>query len=64
MPHHPMMKFFKYDHLPEKIQGISAPFCFLADKIDKDLSDSAEKTAGLRKLMEARDCIVRCISLI
>ena len=31
----------------------------LAQKMDESLAESAEKTAGLRKLLEAKDCFVR-----
>jgi hypothetical protein len=55
----PIMKFFAYAHLPTKLQEISKPVAELAEKIDQDLPDSAEKSAGLRKLLEAKDCFVR-----
>ena len=55
----PILKYFKYEHLPEKLQAISKPFCDLAAEIDGKYTDSAEKSAGLRKLLEAKDCIVR-----
>ena len=34
------------------------PICDLATKMD-ELPDCAEKSAGLRKLLEAKDCFVR-----
>lgn len=55
----PIMRFFKYDHLPEHVQVVSRPFGDLARDIDKTVPDSAEKSMGLRKLLEAKDCIVR-----
>lgn len=55
----PIMKFFAYDHLPLHLQLASKPIGELAQHIDKELPDSAEKTAGLRKLLEAKDCFVR-----
>lgn len=54
-----IMKFFDYEHLPDKLKDISRPFWVLAQQIDLDVPDSAEKIAGLRKLLEAKDCIVR-----
>lgn len=54
-----LLKFFKYDHLPEKLQAISKPFGDLAQHIVDTLTPSAERTAGLRKLLEAKDCAVR-----
>jgi hypothetical protein len=55
----PIMQYFAYEHLPPRLQDISAPFCKLARDIDDNTPDSAEKSAGLRKLLEAKDCIVR-----
>lgn len=56
-----IIEYFEYSHLPEKLQVISAPLCELAKKMDKDLPESAEKSAGLRKLLEAKDCFVRAV---
>ena len=53
------MKFFDYEHLPEKLQAVSKPIGDLARKMNEELPDSAEKSAGLRKLLEAKDCLVR-----
>lgn len=53
------MKYFKYDHLPEHLQKVSKPFGELAEKMNEELPDGAEKSAGLRKLLEAKDCMVR-----
>lgn len=56
---YPILKFFKYDHLPPKLQEVSRPFCELANKMADDLPGGAEVSAGLRKLLEAKDCAVR-----
>ena len=56
---HPLIKYFHYSHLPEHLQGVSKPFFNLAYDIDNSCPDGAEKDAGLRKLLEAKDCIVR-----
>jgi hypothetical protein len=53
------MKFFEYSHLPEKLQVVSKPVAELAKEMDSTLPDSAEKSAGMRKLLEAKDCFVR-----
>lgn len=53
------MKFFAYEHLPEKLQEVSKPIGDLAKKMNEELPDGAEKSAGLRKLLEAKDCFVR-----
>tara|TARA_R110002049_G_scaffold127881_6_gene285066 strand:- start:4456 stop:4641 length:186 start_codon:yes stop_codon:yes gene_type:complete len=51
--------YFAFEHLPEKLQVVSKPLGELAKKLDKELPDSAEKSAGMRKLLEAKDCFVR-----
>ena len=55
----PIIKYFSYDHLPEHLQAISGPVGDLAIQMDKLLPDGPEKSAGLRKLLEAKDCFVR-----
>jgi hypothetical protein len=42
----PIMKYFEYEHLPERLQAISRPFGEMAQKFDADLPDGPEKTAG------------------
>lgn len=56
---HYLMQFFAYDHLPEKLQAISKPFGTLAQHLCDTLPDNQERTAALRKLLEAKDCAVR-----
>lgn len=55
----PIMKYFVYDHLKDHLLLVSAPICEIARMMDDSLPDSAEKSAGLRKLLEAKDCLVR-----
>lgn len=55
----PIMRYFAYNHLPEHLQKISKPVGELVEEMDFVLPDSAEKSAGLRKLLEAKDCFVR-----
>jgi len=55
----PIMKFFEYKHLPEKLGAVALSFHVMASVIEENTPDSAEKSAGLRKLLEAKDCIVR-----
>jgi len=54
-----MLQFFEYAHLPAHLQGISMPFDEMALQICTTLPSNPERTAGLRKLLEAKDCIVR-----
>jgi hypothetical protein len=55
----PIMKYFEYAHLPEHLQKVSKPIGDLAKSMDEQLADGAEKSTGLRKLLEAKDCLVR-----
>jgi len=55
----PIMKHFAYVHLPAHLQEVSRPIGELAAQMDAELPDCAEKSAGLRKLLEAKDCLVR-----
>lgn len=54
-----MLQFFSFSHLPETMQAISKPFCELAKNIVDTLPRNPERTAALRKLLEAKDCAVR-----
>ena len=60
---HPGTQHFKhmfdYDHLPPSLQEVSRT-CHRAAQIMVDnLKDGPELSAGLRKLVEAKDCFVR-----
>jgi hypothetical protein len=55
----PIMQYFTYGHLSKQLQSVSMPIAELAEQMDKELPDCAEKSAGLRKLLEAKDCFVR-----
>ncbi len=55
----PILRYFPYKHLPEHLQSVSKPLGELAVLMDNILPDGAEKAAGLRKLLEAKDCFVR-----
>lgn len=54
-----MLKWFKYDHLPEHLQAVSRPFSELADRICSEIDPGPERTVALRKLLEAKDAAVR-----
>jgi len=56
-----MMQFFAYEHLPPHLQAVSKPFGDLAKQIVETLPQNAERTAGLRKLLEAKDYAVRAL---
>ncbi len=54
-----LLRWFEFAHLPPKLQEVSAPVGELARQMDALLPEGPEKTAGLRKLLEAKDCFVR-----
>lgn len=64
-PHRPpevreIAAWFDHDHLPHgPARAVSAMCEVLADEVIGGTPDSAELTAGLRKLLEAKDCFVR-----
>lgn len=55
----PIMQHFSHVHLPAHLREISEPIHDLALMMDSVLVDGPEKSAGLRKLLEAKDCLVR-----
>jgi hypothetical protein len=57
----PILQFFKYEHLPEHLKNVSKLICDLAFTLNAILPNNAEKSAGMRKLLEAKDCFVRSI---
>ena len=56
----PLWQFFGYEHLPEPLQAVSKNFHELAKWIIENLERSPERTVALRKLLESKDCAVRC----
>ena len=55
----PIVRYFAYAHLPERLQPTSKPFGDLAVHLCATVPRCAERTAALRKLLEAKDCAVR-----
>jgi len=55
----PILQFFAYSHLPERLQAVSFPFGELAMAVVRDLPRNPERTVALRKLLEAKDAAVR-----
>lgn len=52
-------RYFDYEHLPAHLQETSRLFSDLAELMITTLPQGPEVTAGLRKLLEAKDCFVR-----
>ncbi len=53
------IQYFEYSHLPPKLQDVARPIAILAHLMEETLPDGPEKSAGMRKLLEAKDCFVR-----
>jgi hypothetical protein len=58
-----MLKLFAYAHLPPHLQAVSRPFFELAQDIVGTVPQGPERTVGLRKLLEAKDAIVRAVAI-
>lgn len=54
-----ILRYFAYSHLRSPLKEISEAIFVLAEEMDATLPECAEKSAGLRKLLEAKDCFVR-----
>lgn len=54
-----MLKWFAWEHLPEKLQAVSKPFGQLATLVCTAIEPGPERTVALRKLLEAKDAAVR-----
>lgn len=57
----PMLKNFRWEHLPEHLANVSRPFGELAIHIVEMLPRNPERTVCLRKLLEGKDCAVRAM---
>ena len=55
----PIMRHFGYENLLAEPEDVSSRCCALAKLAEKTLEDGPEKSAGLRKLLEALDCFNR-----
>ena len=53
-----ILAYFAYAHLPPHLRAVSQPFHDLARDMAARL-EGPELTVGLRKLLEAKDCMVR-----
>ena len=54
-----VIQYFSYEHLSGRLREVSQSIAELAEKMETELPDCAEKSAGMRKLLEAKDCFVR-----
>ena len=58
-PEERMLKWFKFDHLPEHLKEVSSHFAELAHMTVSLCEPGPERTVALRKLLEAKDAAVR-----
>ena len=54
-----LLRWFAFRSSPTDLQQVSEPVALLAHDMADRLPDSPELSAGLRKLLEAKDCFVR-----
>lgn len=54
-----LARWFTFDHLRDDLRPPSAACAALAQEMIDKLPDGPELSAGLRKLLEAKDCFVR-----
>ena len=54
-----ILKYFAFEHLPPTLRPVSAWFACVAVLVHATLPRCAERTAALRKTLEAKDCAVR-----
>ena len=59
-----ILQFFAYEHLTsDYLKSVSQPFGEAARKLVASVADSAERSAALRRLLEAKDAAVRAAVL-
>jgi hypothetical protein len=59
-PSQHVLQYFAHEHLPEgPMRDLSSIIGNHARYLETVLPDGPEKTAGLRKLLQAKDCFVR-----
>jgi hypothetical protein len=58
-PTNSSIQYFSYAHLPKQLQGVSKLVSLLAQQMDALLPEGEQKSLGLQKLLEAKDCFVR-----
>lgn len=54
-----VLRWFDDAHLPADLQEVAGPIRAVAYQMAERLPADPETTTGLRKLLEAKDCLVR-----
>lgn len=60
-PEDPVLRYFKIAALEPYAQIAAKPFLAMAEDICATVLPSDERTRALRKLLESRDCVIRCV---
>ena len=58
-PTPPILRYFEFGHLPERLKAVSSPFAQLANDLAGILPPGPETSVALRKLLESKDAAVR-----
>ena len=56
---HSDLQFFRFEHLPPRLQATSKPFADLAQWIARELPENEQSRRALEHLLIAKDCAVR-----
>ena len=56
---HSDLQFFRYEHLPPRLQWTSKPFADLAQWIARELPENEQSRRALEHLLIAKDAAVR-----
>lgn len=58
-----ILRYFHCTQLPPHLEEISEILCLVASHIDQNIRESAKKTEGLLKLLEAKNCFVEAAQI-
>ena len=54
------IQYFEYEHLSGEPRKVAEKLFKIAHEMEDTLPDGPEKAAGMRLLLQAKDCFVRC----
>ena len=56
---HSDLQYFRFEHLPPRLQAFSKPFAELAQFIAREVPENEQSRRALEYLLIAKDCTVR-----
>jgi hypothetical protein len=56
-----IMRWFKYDHLPDHLRPMVISFADLAEYVVMNTLPGPERSTALRKLLEGKDAAIRAL---